>query len=181
MKDARRSTLEDPFTDEVLSPSRTTRSNADPIRDWAEVIPGDELLVDVTAYRDGGPDGLMWCEAYWPSVGSASVYPYKVRIPDRGSGQYAAAEIHGWRRPVRLHRSVIDAAKAAGRAHAGVRVERYATTDGCEEWVPRHDPPSDGDRVAMCGDQARWLVNGRVLCDRHKDAVDPPSILELPS
>jgi hypothetical protein len=91
------------FTDEILAPTRTTRSDFDPVRDWAEVVPHhDELLVVTEAY-DGDPRP-KWCKVVGLAPGSASVYPYKVQVPERGVGQFAAHEVLGWRRPVERHR-----------------------------------------------------------------------------
>lgn len=51
---------------------------------------GDEVLVDTTTY---GLAGQRWCTVTRLARGSASVYPIKVQIPDRGEGQYKPTEI----------------------------------------------------------------------------------------
>lgn len=94
----------DGFTDEVLAPSRTTRAGADPVRDRMEVVQHDELLVDVAVYFGELLPRLEWCRVVSLAPGSAAVYPYKVRIPRRGVGQYRASEVMGWRRPLDWHR-----------------------------------------------------------------------------
>lgn len=101
----------------MLSPDRCTRSEGgephiDPVRDRDHLIPGDELLVDVRAYVSPSPgiDGwpLVWCMVKALAAGSASVYPYKVKLPHGGPGQFKATEVLGWRRPVWLHDAVND-------------------------------------------------------------------------
>lgn len=52
------------------------------------------LLVDTTVY---GVPGLHWCQWDHTSLGDAAVYPYKVRIPGRGIGQYKASEVQNVR------------------------------------------------------------------------------------
>lgn len=54
-----------------------------------------ELLVDTSQY---GVEGENWCPWVCTSPGTASVYPFKVRIPGRGIGQYHAAEVKEIRR-----------------------------------------------------------------------------------
>jgi hypothetical protein len=91
-----------------FAPSRTTRMAYDPVEQGkTEVVwratncpRGDEFLVDTSAY---GLPGLHWCEVVGVATGSASVYPYKVDIPNRGVGQYRASEVQGWRRPLVVH------------------------------------------------------------------------------
>lgn len=64
--------------------------------DWeSKVEPGDLLLVDIAPYVHGA--GLTWCPYLRKAPGSASVYPYKVQVPDRGEGQFRASEVYGWR------------------------------------------------------------------------------------
>lgn len=90
-----------PFTDEDLDRRRTTRMATDPVMDARDsLVAGDLLLVDTTAY---GVDGHKWCRFVRTAPGSASVYPYKVQIPERGIGQYAAREIEAWARPMDIH------------------------------------------------------------------------------
>lgn len=94
----------DAFTDEILAPTRTTRLNSDPARDSAtELVQHDEVLVDVSAYVGANEPRLAWCVVTGMAPGSASVYPYKVAIPGRGTGQYRAREILAWRRPLYWH------------------------------------------------------------------------------
>lgn len=107
------------FTDEVLCPYRCTRSEGgephyDPARDRDWLIPGDELLVDVSAYGWPEPQ-LRWCAVTKLAPGSASVYPYKVKIPGRGEGQYRASEVLAWRRPLRVHELVVHHARMSER------------------------------------------------------------------
>lgn len=97
-------TLADTFTDEVLDELRTTRHAYHPPSQQQCVALGDELLVDVGDYYEGG--GLQWCSFLFSSPGGAAVYPYKVQIPERGVGQYRASEVLGWRRPVALHQEL---------------------------------------------------------------------------
>lgn len=61
---------------------------ADDLRDL--VRGRDELLVDATAY---GLAGEVWAPFDHVAPGSAAVYPYKVRLPGRGIGQYKASEV----------------------------------------------------------------------------------------
>jgi hypothetical protein len=39
------------------------------------------------------------------------VFPYRVKIPERGVGQYKAEEVLGWRRSVVLQLSIIHGRK----------------------------------------------------------------------
>jgi hypothetical protein len=100
----------DEFLDVQLAPTRTTRRRYDPVGQALEVLYrapnlsyGDELLVDTSAY---GVPGEHWCEVVGLALGDAAVYPYKVEVPERGTGQYRAREVLGWRRPVKLHRLI---------------------------------------------------------------------------
>jgi hypothetical protein len=57
--------------------------------------PGDghvKLLVNTAPY---GVAGLTWCDWDHTAQGTAATYPYKVRVPGRGVGQYRASEVHG--------------------------------------------------------------------------------------
>lgn len=56
---------------------------------------GSEVLVDCEAYT--GKPGPVWCTVDAHARGSAAVYPVKVRIPDRGMGQFKLGEIQGER------------------------------------------------------------------------------------
>lgn len=101
------------FLDEQLAPTRTTRRSYDPVGQALEVLYrarnlsyGDELLVDTSAY---GVPGEHWCEVVGLAPGDAAVYPYKVDVPERGTGQYSAREVLGWRRPLRLHQLIREA------------------------------------------------------------------------
>lgn len=93
------------FTDEVLAPTRTLRMGLHPLRDRLEVVPGDELLVDVNAYT--GARVPLWCSVTALSPGSASTFPYKVQVPQHGVGQFKAGEVLGWRRPLEFHRMLM--------------------------------------------------------------------------
>lgn len=59
---------------------------------------GDEILVNCSAY---GVAGLHWCRVELISPGTASVYPYKARVPDRGLGQWRLGEVQEVRRALR--------------------------------------------------------------------------------
>lgn len=107
------------FTDEVLCPERCTRSEGGepfyhPLRDRDHLIPGDQVLVDVSAYNVE-VEPMQWCDVIGLAAGDAAVFPYKVTIPDRGQGQYAAGEIHAWRRPVSLHQALLEYAATSER------------------------------------------------------------------
>ena len=76
---------------------------------------GLEALVDCEAYTRHGT-GLAddrWCELAYVSPGSASVYPVKVEIPERGIGQFKFDEVKGWR----YLRAVLEALEEVDRAH----------------------------------------------------------------
>lgn len=94
------------FTDDDLDPRRTTRGYAGdpshPVLDAKDSLARGDLLLVVTTPYSGRPDP-EWCVFEYASPGSASVYPYKVRIPGLGIGQYRASEIRAWARPVELH------------------------------------------------------------------------------
>lgn len=110
------------FTDDVLCPYRCTRSEGgephyDPLRDRDHLIPGDEVLIDVSAYN-AQVDEPQWCEVSHLAAGSASVYPYKVRIPGRGEGQYRASEVLAWRRPIAVHQRLLEYAATVERMAA---------------------------------------------------------------
>lgn len=109
------------FTDDVLCPHRCTRSEGgrpfhDPLRDRDWLVPGDELLVDVSAYKSmPAGDTLEWCRVQNLAAGSAAVYPYKVEIPERGVGQFRASEVLAWRRPVSVHEVLLHHAETSAR------------------------------------------------------------------
>lgn len=72
---------------------------------WLGLREGDEVLVDVSAYGvEGDPE--RWCKVTRLASGTAAVYPIKVAVPERGTGQYAAREILGWRRPEHIHAAI---------------------------------------------------------------------------
>jgi hypothetical protein len=58
--------------------------------------PGDEVLVDCSAY---GVAGKHWCRVTYTNYWSAAVYPVKVEIPGRGEGQFKVSELAGVRTP----------------------------------------------------------------------------------
>lgn len=81
--------------------------------------PGDEVLVDCTAY---GVPGAHWCTVVrrlgeW----SAAVYPLKVQIPERGLGQYKLAEVIASRTPDHVADMLGDVLAMTGK-----RAEREA-------------------------------------------------------
>lgn len=57
---------------------------------------GYEVLVDCTAY---GVQGMRWCLVESHALGSAAVYPIKVRVPGRGQGQFRPREVEAERAP----------------------------------------------------------------------------------
>jgi hypothetical protein len=55
---------------------------------------GDSIFVDCTAY---GVPGYHWCRFSGVAPGSASVYPIKFEVPDKGIGQCKPEEVMGVR------------------------------------------------------------------------------------
>lgn len=61
---------------------------------------GAQGLVDVRAYVDPGREGPLW--AWCPlervdPANTAGAYPFKLRVPGRGVGQWKAEEVRMWR------------------------------------------------------------------------------------
>lgn len=50
-------------------------------------------LVETTSY---GVDGWHWCKFKRTAPGTASIYPVKAEVPDRGEGQWKYEEVAGW-------------------------------------------------------------------------------------
>lgn len=85
-----------------------TDESVEPPGPW----PGDQVLVDTTAY---GVPGANWCTVVrrlgeW----SAAVYPLKVQIPDRGVGQYKLSEVAEWRTPEHITDMLADVQRMTG-------------------------------------------------------------------
>lgn len=57
---------------------------------------GLEAFVDCSPYLGGDRD-FRWCEVERIAPGTASVFPVKVQVPDRGEGQFKFEEVEGWR------------------------------------------------------------------------------------
>lgn len=72
---------------------------------------GLEGLADCGPYLGGSRD-VCWCEFIRVASGSASVYPVKLQVPNRGEGQFKFEEVEGWR----FNRYTLEALVEADRA-----------------------------------------------------------------
>lgn len=73
--------------------------------DLEGLVLGDELLIDGSPYTG---KGMEWAKLTHVSPGSASTYPYKVRLSNGATGQYKAEEIRDRRRPDHVEATIVE-------------------------------------------------------------------------
>ena len=118
-----------------------------------QIEQGDDVYVDCSAY---GVEGYHWCRVTHIAPGSASIYPIKFKVPERGIGQCKASEVIGIRTPdwlvdVRAEMRRAEMVRNLAEGHGVIRPITYRV-------VPAEDGAEAAERAAQTIAEAEQYI-----------------------